>query len=126
MGEKWTASTREAMYKAFREGKGTRDMAGAEGLTTEGFVAEVRKNLDAFMAADGLPAPWTAADVQKPAMSDDIDVERMRETFNFYDKDGDDSIDFEEFVTLMDDLGLAPKTKEAHDQEALRKLAETV
>merc|ERR1711937_94099 len=91
--KKWTASTREAMYKAFREGKGTRDMAGPEGLTTEGFVAAVRQNLDDFMAADGLPEAWSAEDVQKPAMSDDIDVDRMRETFNYYDKDGDDSID---------------------------------
>merc|ERR1719327_1235678 len=78
---KWTASTREAMYKAFRDGKGTRDMAGPEGLTTEGFVAEVRRNLDEFMKADGLPEAWTAADVSKPVMSDDVDTERMREVF---------------------------------------------
>jgi len=127
--QKWTASCREAMYKAFRDGKGTRDMAGPEGLTTEGFVAEVRKNLDTFMAADGMPVPWTApvaheAPVQKPSMQDDIDIERMRETFNHYDTDGDDSIDFEEFVVFMDDLGLAPKTKAAHDDEALNKLTE--
>merc|ERR1712050_364618 len=36
---KWTASVRESMYKAFREGNGTRDMEGPSGKTTEGFVA---------------------------------------------------------------------------------------
>merc|ERR1712176_1432529 len=101
-------------------------MAGPEGLTTEGFVAEVRKNLDEFMKADGLPKPWTEPAVVKPVKTGDIDTERMHEVFAYYDKDSDDSIDFDEFCVLMDDLGLAPKTKAAHDDEALNKLTEKV
>merc|ERR1712025_1111240 len=55
---KWTAACREAMYKAFREGNGTRDMAGPGGKTTEGFVDAVRQNLDELMAKDGAVVPW--------------------------------------------------------------------
>ena len=35
---KLTAACREAMYSAFREGRGTRDLNGPSGLTTEKFI----------------------------------------------------------------------------------------
>merc|ERR1711874_766891 len=77
---KWTASCREAMYQTFREGKGTRDMAGPSGLTTEGFVAQVRANLDTLMAAPGMPVPWTedASPPTKPEQKYTADESKMQ------------------------------------------------
>merc|ERR1711941_142337 len=85
--KKWTASTREAMYKAFREGNGTRDMVGPSGKTTEGFVAAVKDNLDVFMKAPGLPQPYVEAEqvkATKPEPTGEADVEKMREIFSHY------------------------------------------
>lgn len=118
---KWTASAREAMYKSFRENRGTRDMAGPEGLTTEQFVDAVKADLDVFMQAEGMPAPFVsgeeAAQASKPSRkfrrNYDADENRMRELFIKYDLNGDDSISFEEFTEMMLDLGLAPKTGDA-------------
>jgi len=41
----FTSNCRDAMYHAFRDGRGTRDMAGPSGLTTEGFVETVAQDL---------------------------------------------------------------------------------
>merc|ERR1712110_986190 len=38
---KFTSSCQEAVYKAFQDGKGTRDLSGKDGLTTEQFVDHV-------------------------------------------------------------------------------------
>jgi len=108
---KFTACVREAMYKAFREGKGTRDMAGPSGVTTEGFVAAVRENLDVLMAAPGMPEPYVEAAETKPSRKFSPDEERMKALFDKYDINGDDSISFEEFSEMMLDLGLAPKSE---------------
>jgi hypothetical protein len=35
---------RSALHNTFRYGQGTRDMAGANGLTTEAFISKVRFN----------------------------------------------------------------------------------
>lgn len=37
----FTQAVRESMYEAFREGKGTRDFCGPQGLATEAFIAHV-------------------------------------------------------------------------------------
>lgn len=38
---RYTGHVREAVYAAFREGRGTRDLCGPSGLTTEQFVDSV-------------------------------------------------------------------------------------
>jgi len=122
---KWTAAVREGMYMAFREGNGTRDMAGPSGQTTEGFVEVVGKHIDAFMKAPGPVVAWTEKDakkdVAKPVSTADTDMKKMREVFDRYDLDDNDSINFEEFAEMMDDLGLAPKTEEAVKRVVKRK-----
>ena len=40
---KFTSALRNAVHNTFRRGKGTRDLSGPSGLTTEAFVAEVRE-----------------------------------------------------------------------------------
>ncbi len=39
--KKFTSAMMDSMYEAFREGKGTRDFCGPQGLTTEAFIAYV-------------------------------------------------------------------------------------
>ena len=41
---KFTSALRNAVHNTFRRGKGTRDLSGPSGLTTEAFVAEVRED----------------------------------------------------------------------------------
>ncbi len=41
----FTARVRAAMYDCMKEGKATRDMVGASGLTTEGFIAAVAERI---------------------------------------------------------------------------------
>merc|ERR1712232_1486370 len=48
---RFTGHCREAMYAAFREGRGTRDLSGPTGLTTEQFVDSVAADLSARMAS---------------------------------------------------------------------------
>eukprot|EP00928_Gymnodinium_smaydae_P078174 TRINITY_DN6187_c0_g2_i3.p1 TRINITY_DN6187_c0_g2~~TRINITY_DN6187_c0_g2_i3.p1 ORF type:complete len:532 (-),score=167.81 TRINITY_DN6187_c0_g2_i3:75-1610(-) len=115
--DKWALSVREAMYKCFREGQGTRDMQGASGLTTEQFVDAVGSHLAKFMAAPGMPEVYTEEDAQKkPEAKYVVDAEKMMGLFKHYDTDGNDSISFEEFAEMMLDLGLAPK-KEASEKD---------
>merc|ERR550525_1430729 len=56
--ENFTLHCREAVYSAFRTGKGTRDLSGPTGLTTEQFVDTVAEDLSTRMATGkGLEAP---------------------------------------------------------------------
>eukprot|EP00927_Polykrikos_kofoidii_P047420 TRINITY_DN41555_c0_g1_i1.p1 TRINITY_DN41555_c0_g1~~TRINITY_DN41555_c0_g1_i1.p1 ORF type:complete len:548 (+),score=93.37 TRINITY_DN41555_c0_g1_i1:69-1646(+) len=114
---KWTTSTREAMYKCFREGRGTRDMVGPSGLTTEGFIDAVKIHLDEFMEAEGLPKPFVEDEtietkVSKPSRkfrrNYDADEEKMRLLFEKYNVSKNNSMNFEEFMEMMVDLGVAP------------------
>lgn len=41
----FTTAMMDAMYEAFREGKGTRDFCGAQGLTTEAFITYVGEKI---------------------------------------------------------------------------------
>jgi len=109
---KFTQNCREAMYQAFCDGRGTRDMAGPSGLTTEGFVDTVAEDLHK-MQAGGALEPRPVHKVTKPARSlrrafEDIDQKMMSELFEQYDVDQDGSINFKEFVDMTIHLGVAP------------------
>lgn len=47
--QSYTAALRAAMYKVMTGGKGTRDLAGPQGSTTEQFIAEVAKELGGLL-----------------------------------------------------------------------------
>merc|ERR1712087_87634 len=55
---RFTANCKEAVYTAFRTGKGTRELSGPTGLTTEQFVDAVAEDLVNRMASDGVPEPY--------------------------------------------------------------------
>jgi isocitrate dehydrogenase len=42
----FTESMRNAMHKLFQENRGTQDLCGPEGKTTEGFIDAVAEELD--------------------------------------------------------------------------------
>jgi isocitrate dehydrogenase len=46
---RFTGALIEAIHAAFRENKGTRDLSGASGLTTEHFVQHVAKKMPVLL-----------------------------------------------------------------------------
>merc|ERR550525_2021886 len=62
---KFTLSCKAAVYKAFQDGRGTRDLCGPSGLTTEQFVDSVAEGIAKHMASEGLPNPLAAPPAEK-------------------------------------------------------------
>jgi len=123
---KFTISCREAVYEAFRTGKGTRDLSGPEGLTTEQFVDWVAANLEKRMATPGPAQVFTGEEpVEKPSKKlrrnyASIDEDAMKAFFDKFDTDANGSISFEEFVDMALDLSIAPLKKEKIKEEEVR------
>lgn len=121
----FTENCRKSMYQAFRDGRGTRDMAGKSGLTTEGFVKTVAEDLAKLQAGGTLvprPVNTGGTDVSKPSRSMDmnyenIDHDKMMAMFNMYDNNKDGVINFDEFVDMSISLGIAPVIKQDPDRK---------
>ena len=109
----FTTSLRTAMHSSFREGKGTRDMSGPSGLTTEAFVEEVGARLDALMDPTKAKVQGAAEEVVRKAdprfrRNFDVDKEAMLALFKEHDKDGSGAICYDEFEDMILKLGVAP------------------
>jgi len=109
----FTSNCRDAMYQAFRDGRGTRDMAGPSGLTTEGFVETVAQDLKKMQKGEALqPRPVKPATAtRKPSKHTfraNVDKEALTALFGRYDVNGDGSIDYKEFLDMTMHLGIAP------------------
>ena len=119
----FTKCCQAAVYAAFRSGKGTRDMAGPEGQTTEQFVNWVAEDLGRRLeSADGAElADMAPQDAETPVVKVSrkfrrnykVDESKMGAMFARFDKDGNGKIDFEEFVELALELGIAPLEDDA-------------
>lgn len=86
-----------------KKGKATRDISGPTGLTTEQFVAEVRKNID-----DIINLETESILKSKELNNSNVDVDAIKKMFNEFDLDHDGTISFSEFVILVKKLGIAP------------------
>jgi len=101
----WTLRLRKCMHVAMASGKGTRDLCGPAGLTTEEFVDHIAT----MMAADGEAA--TITKMAKPVVIDDDDFnkELVRKMFDNLDTDGNGTIDLEEFTAALVRLNIQPR-----------------
>lgn len=110
----FTSTLRTALHNTFRYGQGTRDMSGPSGFTTEDFIGKVAWRLQRYLAMqyDEAPPPRLAEPDRKFRRNYDIDLEAVNVMFNKYDKNGDGSIDFEEFTRMLVKMNLAPTLAE--------------
>jgi len=107
---RYTTTLRRALHNTFRYGQGTRDMSGPSGLTTEEFVDKVAWRLGRYLegADEVLPKEVVKPD-PRFRRNFDVDEEAVKEMFSLYDIDGSGSINFEEFLVMTHQLGIAPK-----------------
>mmetsp|Transcript_77748 Transcript_77748/g.218192 ORF Transcript_77748/g.218192 Transcript_77748/m.218192 type:complete len:254 (-) Transcript_77748:79-840(-) len=115
---KFTQACKEAVYQAFRDGRGTRDMAGPSGLTTEQFVDTVAEDLHLRLATGKAPTPRPAVpEVVHPSRkfrrNFKVDELKMQAMFDRFDLDKNGQIGFAEFVEMAVELGVAPLSDEA-------------
>lgn len=85
-------------------GKGTRDLAGPKGSTTEEFIQSVAKYLDNKDPINMIP------DFVPQAKPKALDTEKVRVLYEKLDKDKDGVINFQEFVDAVVLLNVQPKT----------------
>jgi isocitrate dehydrogenase len=113
---KFTKSCQQAVYKAFQDGKGTRDLCGKDGLTTEQFVEYVAADMTKLMNGETLTSPKGIKVEPSRKLRkafEGIDKDAMTAFFKKYDKDSDGTIDFDEFVEMTVELNIAPLKPEA-------------
>jgi len=125
---RFTGHCREAMYSAFRDGRGTRDLCGPSGLTTEGFVDSVRADLEARMASGECASVYVCPKSEEKAVSrkfedsyKEVDEGAMKSFFDKYDTNTDGSISFQEFVDMTLELGIAPLKASAVEASIAKK-----
>lgn len=108
----YTTKIRLIMHGLMVSGKGTRDLCGPQGLTTEAFVAEVAKHLSSDKAyesdVDVTEVTYTPAEPQ----DDSYDQEFVNNLFETFDTDGNGSIDAEEFAAALKKMRVVPKKLE--------------
>jgi hypothetical protein len=86
-------------------GKGTRDLCGPAGLTTEAFISAVKQEFES--ANDfSLPPTQTVTPIEDDA---EYDEELVRKLFAKLDTDGNGSIDYCELKRGLRRLNVAPK-----------------
>jgi len=99
----FTARLRKIIHTTMVSGRGTRDLCGPAGLTTEQFIDAVAEQLE------GVPAPKAAA-FEHPIVDDaDVDDEALKLLFDELDSDKNGSIDFDELKRGLRKLNVLPR-----------------
>jgi isocitrate dehydrogenase len=123
--DKYVVHCREAVYKAFRDGKGTRDLSGPTGLTTEQFVdhvaADLKHRMETGEPLGDMPAMDMPGSLSNPLAPSrkirkaykTVDQDAMKVFFERFDINQDGSICFEEFEDMCLELGIAPVKPQA-------------
>lgn len=103
---------RTHIHAAIVDGKGTRDISGPEGLTTEGFVAEVASRLEAAGGAKLFPAFFEPKETKRPPVdARTADIEAIRELFDRMDTERNGTLSLEEFEVGIAKLGVLPQMR---------------
>jgi isocitrate dehydrogenase len=108
----FTTKMRSAIHRAFVLGKGTRDISGPTGLTTEAFTDLIGRALAGDNSALQPPTPAARPEKAKPKQNPSfnlVDKEEMQRFFQALDRDKNGTIDYEEFEQGMIRLGVFPK-----------------
>lgn len=108
----WTNRLRRCMHVAMVDGKGTRDLCGPEGLTTEAFVDHIATMLSGDVVAMPKMAREKSLSLRPKvvaAKTDDFDDSLVRTMFDDLDTDGNGTIDFEEFTDALIRLNIQPR-----------------
>lgn len=100
----FTNHLRRTIHRSFVDGKGTRDLVGAEGLTTEGFIDYISPKLDRQPKGE---EPVGEEVVPVPSANEDDEL--MTKLFHDLDADGNGVIDFDEFTNGLRSLGFVPR-----------------
>lgn len=108
----FTTNIRLIIHNMMVSGKGTRDLCGPSGLTTEAFVDEVARRLvsgeiesEIGVGSEGVTPPEIESD-------DETDEDFVMKLFSQFDTDGNGSIDFKEFTSALKKMKVAPKKLE--------------
>eukprot|EP00670_Eutreptiella_braarudii_P007241 CAMPEP_0174291030 /NCGR_PEP_ID=MMETSP0809-20121228/30848_1 /TAXON_ID=73025 ORGANISM="Eutreptiella gymnastica-like, Strain CCMP1594" /NCGR_SAMPLE_ID=MMETSP0809 /ASSEMBLY_ACC=CAM_ASM_000658 /LENGTH=454 /DNA_ID=CAMNT_0015390133 /DNA_START=188 /DNA_END=1552 /DNA_ORIENTATION=+ len=96
----WTTNLRTCLHKAMVAGKGTRDLCGPTGATTEEFVGTIARALRGEYFIE------VTDETAEPA--DDTDLSAVIQMFENLDEDGDGQIDLEEFGRGLRRLKVCP------------------
>lgn len=99
----FTGHLRKTMHELMVEGKGTRDLCGPSGLSTEEFVKAVSDRLDSKIRRE--PSEKTFIPVEKGVE----DIELVQQLFDIIDTDGNGTIDFNEFRAGLRRIGVEPR-----------------
>lgn len=110
----------ECMNVAMVNGKGTRDLVGPKGLTTEVFIDNVAKALNGDMSVLQKVVKEKAESPPIPGEID-MDTQSVRDLFDRIDTDGNGTIDFQEFTNGLLKLGIAPTTAQAQERKTKHK-----
>lgn len=98
----WTGRLRSVLHSAMVSGRGTRDLCGPSGLTTEQFVDEIAHHISDQV----LPAPGSFEPVPEES---EVDLEALHALFDELDVDGNGTIDFEEMKRGLRRLNVHPR-----------------
>ena len=104
--ENFINTLRNSINFCFKIGKGTKDISGSNGLTTEEFIEKV-----CFYMKNGIPNEGHTHNVINIGEEDikaQVDIKKIEEMFNDFDIDKNGSINKEEFTKMMVKLRLAP------------------
>ncbi|CAD7931570.1 unnamed protein product [Amoebophrya sp. A25] len=104
----WANKLRDSMHACMVAGKGTRDLCGPSGVTTEGFIDVVAEHMKT-----GHVEPAVAPCVKGEAAAADVDMDTVKKMFDEYDSNSDGTIDADEFTRMLIKLGVAPKKPDA-------------
>jgi len=108
----FTTVLRRIMHRMMVTDRGTRDLCGPSGLTTEQFIDVVAERLGRREQWVKTMAKIEAATPKEKALESDVDKDALAAMFRELDADGDGEIQFEEFVQGLLRLGVKPPKRD--------------
>ena len=106
---RYTGAVRMVMHKLMVSGKGTRDLCGPTGLTTEAFVDLVADEVTSMLATGQMRTPPPPEPAAPHVADKDVDTEALDALFKELDTDGNGFISYDELKTGLRRLNILPR-----------------